>query len=222
MTALYLVRDGDRTVSLAAERDGKLHVFIPNLDAFVYNKPMSVDFLIDRNMTYEPVTAPAAAEIINEGVIGKLDGRSHKTLLDWARAEPRRLDPAEVLGANTLRADIEPTPAEVAHAKAEMLRKAPPGRWIVYKTYPVGASRQTALQMASDLRLGRVRAFADIALKSRVRDSEQGHHVVQIARDAPAAKTTGDEDAAPPAKPRRQTAGRQTMTRNRKGTLPSG
>lgn len=191
MSALYLVRDGNRTVSLAAESDGKLHVFIPNIGAFVYNKPMSVDFLIDRDMNYEPVTAQAAAEIINEGVIGKLDGRSHKSLLDWARAEQRRLDPAEVLGANTLRADIEPTPTEVAHAKAEMLRKAPPGRWIVYKTYPVGASRQTALQMASDLRKGRVRAFADIALKARVLDSEQGHRVVQIARETPATKRVG-------------------------------
>jgi hypothetical protein len=101
MSALYLVRDGDRTVALAAEQNGKLYCYIPNVDAFVYNKPMSVDFFFDREMDYEPVTAQEAADIIKDGTIGKIDGRSNRSLLDWATVGTR-LSPAEVLGANTL------------------------------------------------------------------------------------------------------------------------
>lgn len=184
MSALYLVKDGDRTVALTAEQDGKLHCYVPNVDAFVYNKPMSADFLIDREMDYEPVTPQQAADIIKEGTIGKIDGRTNKSLLDWAKAETRRLDTAEVLGANTL-ADLQPTTTEVANAKAAVLRKTPLGHWIVYKTYTNTGNRQPALQMASDLRKGRVRAFRDMPVAARVRDSEDGTSlVVQISRAA--------------------------------------
>ena len=106
MGALYLVRDGDRTVALVAEQNGKLHCYIPNVDAFVYNEPMSVDFFIDREMDYEPVTAQDAASIIKEGTIGTIDARN-RSLLDWAKAATR-LSPAAVLGANTLVEDQQP------------------------------------------------------------------------------------------------------------------
>ncbi len=185
MSALYLVKDGNRTVALTAERDGRLHCYVPNVDAFVYNKPMSVDFLIDREMDYEPVTAQDAAAIIKEGAIGKINGRTNKSLLDWAKGETRRLDPAEVLGSNTLVDDPLPTATEVANAKAAVLRKTPLGRWIVYKTYTNTGNRQPALQMASDLRHRRIKAFRDIPVRARVLDSEDGASlVVQISRAA--------------------------------------
>ena len=181
MSALYLVKDGDRTIALAAEHDGKLHCYVPNVAAFVYNKPMSTDFLIDQEMNYEPVTPQEATDIIKEGAIGKIDGRTNKSLLDWAKAETRRLDPAEVLSSNTL-TDLQPTATAVANAKASVLRKTPPGNWIVFKTYTTG-NRQPALQIASDLRKGRVRAFRNMLVHARVRDSEDGQNlVVQICR----------------------------------------
>lgn len=37
-TALYLVRDNDRTVALAAEHNGKLYTYVPNIDAFIYRQ----------------------------------------------------------------------------------------------------------------------------------------------------------------------------------------
>lgn len=216
MSALYLVNDHDQTLWLAAERDGKLYTYVPNVGEFVYNQPLSVDFLIDRNLTYTPIDTGQAATIITAGTIGKIDGRSNRFLLDHFRTEPRTLNPGEVLGANPRRrADIEPTATEIAHAKAELLRSTPIGEWIIYKTYPPTASRQTALQLASDLRKGRVRAFADIPLKARIQSTPQGHHVVQVTREH------HKEPAKTSATPRLRAAARgakQTRIKAKKGT----
>lgn len=183
MSALYLVKEGDRAVILAAERDGRLYGYIPNVNAFVYNKPMSVDFLIDRDMTYQPVDHDEAAAIIKAGQIGKINGRTNKFLLDRTKAETRRIDPTEILDANQLH---EPTPTRtrLAQAKADLLRKAPPGRWITYKDdYPSPARIQAARQLASDIRKGRVRAFKNVAVTSRVVTDDHGRPVVQISRE---------------------------------------
>lgn len=183
MSALYLVKEEDRAVILAAEHEGRLYGYIPNVNAFVYNKPMSVDFLIDRNMTYQPVDHDEAAAIIKAGQIGKINGRTNKFLLDRTKAETRRLDPTEILGANQLQ-EPAPTRTRLAQARADLLRKAPPGRWITYKDdYPSPARIQAARQLASDIRKGRVRAFKNIAVTSRVVTDDHGRPVVQISRE---------------------------------------
>ena len=108
MNALYLVKERERLVALAAERDGQLYCYVPNLDAFVYNKPMSIDFLIEQTMTYEQQSVEAAAGIDDAGIVGMIDGHTNKYLLDCVKAEPRRLTLAQVLGASTL---VDPTKA---------------------------------------------------------------------------------------------------------------
>ncbi|BCI84194.1 hypothetical protein MTY66_58190 [Mycolicibacterium sp. TY66] len=95
----YLAKDGDRTIALVAERDGRLFCYIPNVDAFVYNKPMSVDFLIDRSRRYDQINTADAARIIGEGRIGRIDGGEYVTLWEWATSEPLRMNPEAVLGA---------------------------------------------------------------------------------------------------------------------------
>lgn len=224
MSALYLVRDSDRTIALVAENDGKLYAYVPDVDAFVYNKPMSVDFLIDRNKQYEPIDGPAAAKIIHDGKIGKIDHRTSKTLLEWATTEPRRLNPTDVLDTNTLRADTEPTPAEIAAAKADLVRKAPPGKWFTYKTYPADTNRQQALQAASHIRHGRVKAFADLDVVVQVVTSKNGDHIVQVTRreSPPTPAPTPAKRAAPARKakstqpsPRKRVAKATTTRRAR-------
>lgn len=96
----YLVQDRERKVALALEHDGRLYCYVPNVEAFVYNAPMSHDFLIDRNMNYEPIATSAAADIVESGVIGRVDGRTNELLLGWAEGETRRLDPRAVLGSD--------------------------------------------------------------------------------------------------------------------------
>ncbi|MGV0772887.1 hypothetical protein [Mycobacterium syngnathidarum] len=95
----YLVQDGERKVALALEHDGRLYCYVPNVEAFVYNEPMSHDFLIDRDMNYEPIGASAAADIVKSGVIGRVDRHTNELLLGWAEGETRRLDPRAVLGS---------------------------------------------------------------------------------------------------------------------------
>ncbi len=97
MGTLYLVRDDERTIWLATEHDNRLYVYVANLKSFVLNQPLSVDFLIDRDHTYEPVDAKTAAEVIAAGRIGKIDVRSNGWLLEHFRAEPHQLDSEEVL-----------------------------------------------------------------------------------------------------------------------------
>lgn len=220
MSDMYLVKDGDRTVTLATEHNNRLYGYVANLDAFVYNGPMSIDFLVDRRMTYELVDADAAAAIVKAGTVGRLDGRIFKDLLDELRAETRRLDPNEVLGA-AVRANPDPTPTEAAKDKADQLRHTDPGHWIVYKTYPAGASKQTALQLASDLRKGRVRAFAGISLKSRVVSSVDGRQVVQVTREPQPADELTAEAAGKVAKARsgpRRSAAQVAKSRRRRST----
>ncbi|UBV17764.1 hypothetical protein [Mycolicibacterium fortuitum] len=94
---LYLVKHGNRTIILVAQYGSKLYGYVPNVDAFVYNKPLSVDFLIDRNMIYEPQTVESAAAIINAGIVGKVDERTNKFLLDHVEKETDRKSVAEVL-----------------------------------------------------------------------------------------------------------------------------
>lgn len=184
MSDLYLVKDGDRTVVLATEREGKIYGYIPNLETFVYNRPMSVDFLIDRDMTYEPIGAETAADIIKAGTIGRIDGRTNKFLLDHFRQEQRRIEPTEVVSAAAFIDPEQATPTQIANAKAEQLRRTPVGQWLSYKQYEDLTNKQVAHQLASDLRNHRVRAFRDIAVRTRVVTDNAGQLVVQVSRAA--------------------------------------
>lgn len=185
MSGLYLVKDGKRTVTLAAEQDGKLYAFVPNVSSFVYNKPMSVDFQIDRELTYERVSNETAASVVREGSIGKIDESKNKFLLDHMRAETRRINPSEILGADAT-ADSS-TPAQVANAIADVLRKMPLGSWMPYKVYPRELWRQ-ALRRATDLSTGRVQAFSGIPLISRVTSSTDDDQIVEISRTSVSTK----------------------------------
>jgi hypothetical protein len=209
MSEFYLVKDGERIVSLAAERDGKLYTFVPNVSSFVYNKPMSVDFQIDREMNYEPVGTDTAVSIVRDGSIGEIDEVANEFLLDHVMTEARRIDPDEILSENAYAATEVPL-AQAANAIADILRSLPLGRWITYTTYPLRA-HQAALQLVSDLRDGLVPALSDIPLMSRIRDNADDTQVVEVrrttgstaarsARTAPrkaakkaAAKKTGDK-----------------------------
>lgn len=95
----YLVRDGARTFTLAVEHNEKLFCYVPNVHAFVYNGPLSVDFLIDHNHRYDPISTQEAAQIVGAGRIGWIDADTSDTLMEWATSEPRRLRPEEVFGS---------------------------------------------------------------------------------------------------------------------------
>jgi hypothetical protein len=180
MSEFYLVKDGQRIVSLAAERDGKLYAFVPNVNSFVYNKPMSVDFQIDGEMNYEPVSTDTAVSIVRDGSIGEIDESTNEFLLDHVVTETRRIDPDELL-SESANAGTEITLAQAALAVADTLRSVPLGRWITYTTYPLRA-REAALQLVSDLRDGLVPALSGIPLVPRLRDDTDDTQVVEVRR----------------------------------------
>jgi hypothetical protein len=186
MSEFYLVRDGQQVVSLAAERDGKLYTFVPNVSSFVYNKPMSVDFQIDRRMDYEPVSPGIAAGIVRDGSIGEIDENANQFLLDHVTAERRRIDPNDILDAG---AGPELSMAGFAGAVADFLLNVPLGRWVTLGTYPRAAGR-VAIQLASDLREGLVQAFGDIPMESRLRPNADETQTVEVrrTRGAPTAR----------------------------------
>jgi hypothetical protein len=93
----YLVKDGDRELAVAVDYDGRLLCFVPNVDAFIYNKPLTVDFQIDRTKTYDDINVGEASRIIAEGRIGRIDDRDGTTLMEWASSEPHRVRLEDVL-----------------------------------------------------------------------------------------------------------------------------
>lgn len=96
-TRFYLVRDGDGRVCwlVAVTGEGwsqRAYGWVPDLDAFVANDPLSVDIQIDRELAYEPLSAQQAADVIEAGLIGRLaDDHGMHDLLQVMRDEPRRL-----------------------------------------------------------------------------------------------------------------------------------
>ena len=103
-TRFYLVRDGDGRVCwlVAVTGEGwsqRAYGWVPDLDAFVANDPLSVDIQIDRELAYEPLSAQQAADVIEAGLIGRLaDDQGLHDLLQVMRDEPRRLDRAVLSG----------------------------------------------------------------------------------------------------------------------------
>lgn len=182
MSGLYLVTDGDRPVVLATEHDGVLYGYVPNVKAFVFNAALTVDFLVERIMRYEPISAAQAAVIIKAGTVGKINGRTDRKKLEAIRAESRRLAPTDVLDAVSPAAPVAVRRVDLAKAKALSLLEIDPGQWVVYKVYPAGTNRQVAYQLASDLRRGRVKAFRDIPIDARVQPSTGGQTMVLVAR----------------------------------------
>jgi hypothetical protein len=95
---LYLVRDGDRTIWLATEHNGRLYVYVANLNTFVRNNPLSLDYLIDRNHTYQRIDLAEATKVMNAGRVGRIDPRWNGWLIEHFRNEPDQLQLDDVLG----------------------------------------------------------------------------------------------------------------------------
>ncbi len=84
----YVVRDGERVAWLATAQADRLYVYVPSWRAFVYNGPLSVDYLFDREMAYDSVTAATASQLAAaaaeppDGVLAKLRAESRRIPAD--------------------------------------------------------------------------------------------------------------------------------------------
>ncbi|MCH9732309.1 MAG: hypothetical protein K0U84_22020 [Actinomycetia bacterium] len=68
--------------------------YVPDLEAFVYNDPLTVDVQVDHDLDldYLPITAEEAAAMIRSGELGRFEGHDDYLLAKF-REEPRKLPP---------------------------------------------------------------------------------------------------------------------------------
>ncbi|MCH9667026.1 MAG: hypothetical protein K0U76_17225 [Actinomycetia bacterium] len=68
--------------------------YVPDLEAFVYNDPLTVDVQVDDELglEYLPITAEEAAAMIRSGELRRFEGHADYLLAKF-REEPRKLPP---------------------------------------------------------------------------------------------------------------------------------
>lgn len=98
--SLYLVKDDSRPLWVAhMTEDVLMYVWVPNTRHFHLNKGLTHDFCWDQELTYEPITAEAARELLDEGTVGKLDRRKKQAQLERYAADEAALTAEDVLGS---------------------------------------------------------------------------------------------------------------------------
>lgn len=183
----YLVTNPDTNTDLwlawEDTAEVRIYAYSPNLGAFVQHNGLAEDFYRDMELTWKAVDADAAARIVAEGQVGKLDARTHqRAVLDWLQTVEHRKDPAELLGSSRVK-PMEISPRRAATARAERVRAAAPGVWLTWKQYPV-EHKQRAYVAAHDLRAGKIKALAGVPIAVRLAETDQGQVLVQVTRPA--------------------------------------
>lgn len=186
---LYLVktRDGKDLWVAHETADGDIFVYVPNTGKFHSNPALGEDFYVDREFTYELVDESRARELVDEGVVGKMDGRVKAAQLARYKADENVVDPRELLGISR-----KPSPREIIRARARALQDAAPGTVVTWKSYPL-ADRHLALVAANGIRRGKVKALAPLG-ELDVRTEERAGEVhVRIAKVQAVASTRDRE-----------------------------
>ena len=93
---LYLVKEDERLVWVAALAHERLYAYVANTGKFHDNNALRNDYYMDRWFSYEEIGSAEARRLIDQGV-GTLDEDDHSDALAQWRADPKPLDPADVL-----------------------------------------------------------------------------------------------------------------------------
>ncbi|MEI8410110.1 MULTISPECIES: hypothetical protein [unclassified Kribbella] len=91
---LYLVKEEERRVWVAALAHETMYAYVANTGKFHDNNALRNDYYMERHFTYDAIGPAEARRLIDEGV-GRID-ESSGALERW-RADPSPLDPADVL-----------------------------------------------------------------------------------------------------------------------------
>ncbi|MFI5731916.1 hypothetical protein ACIA49_17460 [Kribbella sp. NPDC051587] len=93
---LFLVKQDERLVWVAALAHETMYAYVANTGKFHDNNALRNDFYMDRDFSYEEIGPADARRLIAQGV-GTLDEDEYdEVLVEW-RADPKPLDPADVL-----------------------------------------------------------------------------------------------------------------------------
>ncbi|MEV4260126.1 hypothetical protein [Kribbella sp. NPDC049584] len=93
---LYLVKEDDRLVWVAALAHEHMYSYVANTGKFHDNNALRNDYYMERWFTYEAIGPADARRLISQGV-GTLDEDEHSDSLAAWRADPSPIDPADVL-----------------------------------------------------------------------------------------------------------------------------
>jgi hypothetical protein len=93
---LYLVKEDERLVWVAALAHEHMYAYVANTGKFHDNNALRNDYYMERWFSYEEIGSAEARRLIDQGV-GTLNEDDHSdALIEW-RADPKPLDPADVL-----------------------------------------------------------------------------------------------------------------------------
>ncbi|WBQ07039.1 hypothetical protein [Kribbella sp. CA-293567] len=93
---LYLVKERDRSVWVAALASEVMYSYVANTGKFHDNLALRNDFYMERHFTYTEIGSAEARNLIGAD-LGRLDEDDYADVLAEWRADPKPLDPAEVL-----------------------------------------------------------------------------------------------------------------------------
>lgn len=96
--SLYVVRDGERFVWMAAVLGEDVYCFVPDTGRFHRNEGLREDFFMERELQYEGVTVGRARALIESG-LDRLDPEVMADHLAEWRDDPRGLLPEQVFAS---------------------------------------------------------------------------------------------------------------------------
>jgi len=93
---LYLVKDDEQVVWVAALAHETMYGYVPNTGKFHDNNALRNDFYLERHFTYQEIGSGEARRLIAEGIEPFDEREDDEVLAEW-RADDKALDPTEVL-----------------------------------------------------------------------------------------------------------------------------
>lgn len=187
---LYLVKTADASVDLWVAHetdDGDLYVYVQNTGKFHRNTALEDDFYIDQELTYEPITAAAAREVVAGGAVGKLDARTKSAQVQRYENDTDALDAASILGVKT----TTRTDAQIREARVKVLRNAKPGVAVTWKKYSA-AEKHLARVAVTDINKKKIKMLDAVGPLDVWIEDNAGDVLVRVAR----AKVTQGEATA--------------------------
>lgn len=93
---LYLVKEDERLVWVAALAHERMYAYVANTGKFHDNNALRNDYYMERWFSYEEIGSAEARRLIDQGV-GTLDEVDHSDALAQWRTDPKPLEPSDVL-----------------------------------------------------------------------------------------------------------------------------
>ena len=96
--SLYIVRDGERFLWVAAVLGEEVYCYVPDLGTFHRNDGLRDDYFMDRDLQYERIAVARAQELLRGG-LQPLDAEVMADHLAEWREDPGALAPEQVFAS---------------------------------------------------------------------------------------------------------------------------